>query len=82
LAWATMRLVLSAAGPAACAVLGAPVRVAIITFAVAHIVGYAPVRSLPPRGPDRRRRALHGGVVRDVADGSRCDREDVWTLRR
>jgi len=40
LAWAAMRLVLTASGPAVCGAMGAPVVVAIAALSIGHVVSY------------------------------------------
>jgi hypothetical protein len=40
LGWSGVRLVLTAGGPAVCAVAGAPITVAIATLAIGHVIGY------------------------------------------
>ena len=57
LAWVTLRLALTAGGPAVCALAGAPITTAIAVLAAAHLVSYCVLYLLCVRAADRADRA-------------------------
>jgi O-antigen/teichoic acid export membrane protein len=57
LAWVTLRLALTAGGPAICGLVGAPITTAIAVLAVAHLVSYCVLYLLCVRAADRADRA-------------------------
>jgi len=52
LAWASVRLLLTAGGPAVCGLIGAPIGTAIFALALGHVVSYALLFGLCVRAAD------------------------------
>jgi O-antigen/teichoic acid export membrane protein len=62
LAWAVLRVLLTAGGPAVCSILDAPITVAIAALSIAQFVSYAVLYALCVHAADvRDRRSLSGG---------------------